>query len=517
MISGKPFKYWRRLFFAFGALIAVASLWHPSTRSQPPSGVDYILVVDTSMSMIGQGEPGARNIFPDVKKAVGNLISRTRNGDSLTIYTFDRDTRPLMSASPTIYITADTNKGEVLGLIYNLNPQGNRTHTGQGLQYALRTATELKNKPDAANRKRVIVLFTDGREDVRGIEPYVPIPSNVKLAQDAEPYIYLVSLGETHETELDELKEQIGGEKTKVIRDPTLKEIQTLSEEIELALKATPTPTPVPTPLQISLNVTPASLNFGDIEPGAQTKPQTLNVRSNAAVSVSSALEDGAGTGIELVEPKQSINLNANEETTIKVRLAAASGATDGARALRLVLTPGSTEANAVVNPATVKASVTVFHVPIWRKVLKWAAIFAILLLLLITAYSLFRGKPPWELLADFKKRNHLEGTFEIIRPAPAQAEDAYIDLARLETDRALISGIVPGGATADSDAELTAPYKNGSKLVQLRRTQGVVRVNQAEIAVTELYEGDLVELGDARIRFNWLGHERPVPPGEEV
>jgi len=25
------------------------------------------------------------------------------------------------------------------------------------------------------------------------------------------------------------------------------------------------------------------------------------------------------------------------------------------------------------------------------------------------------------------------------------------------------------------------------------------------------LFDGDLIDIGDARLRFNWIGHERPI------
>ena len=102
-----------------------------------------------------------------------------------------------------------------------------------------------------------------------------------------------------------------------------------------------------------------------------------------------------------------------------------------------------------------------------------------------------------------------LEGELEVLRPRPPP-DAAYIDIGALRSRHAALSRIVPGG-TGDDDAELETAYRNGAKTVLLRRTRGGVRVNDVEVAHSDLYDGDLIEIGDARLRFNWVGHERPV------
>ena len=43
----------------------------------------------------------------------------------------------------------------------------------------------------------------------------------------------------------------------------------------------------------------------------------------------------------------------------------------------------------------------------------------------------------------------------------------------------------------------------------------GSMRVNDVETPLSELYDADLVQIGDAKLRFNRTGHVRPT--GEEL
>lgn len=84
-------------------------------------------------------------------------------------------------------------------------------------------------------RTRAIVLFTDGKEDVRGIRNPVPIPANVQLPKDT--FVFFVSLAE-HEQKLDAF-----GSAT-VFR-PTRDAIRQVAEQIRTTIK---TPEPIPEP-----------------------------------------------------------------------------------------------------------------------------------------------------------------------------------------------------------------------------------------------------------------------------
>lgn len=481
-----------------GALVLLALALPASAQTSARGSVDWLLVLDTSASMRGAG--GTRDIFATVKNSVGEFIRNAREGDSITLFTFESDTRP----RPTVRIADETDKRDLLRALDEIRAEGNRTHTGKALRDALERAAELGRRADAATRTISIVLFTDGIEDVRGISNPVSISSNIALLPEKRPFIFFISLGEReHEERLDEFARHPALEgRGEVVRDPGAQRIAELDERIRTRIAA---------PIELEIAIEPASLDFGQLEPGETTARQTLNVRSNLATSARLSLDDPAASDVSLVEPAEAVELRAGEAVAVPVQLLVARSAPDGARTLRLTLTAQAPAAEAAPRSLPINARLEVAHVPLWRRALKWLAVILILLLLAIIALSLLKGEMPWTMWRNWQERNRLEGELEVIRPAPPQPEDGFINLRNLRRDRATLAALVPGGATAEADAEMATRYKNGVKLISLSCTAGVVRVNQAEIVTADLYDGDLIELGDARLRFNWIGHERPT------
>jgi hypothetical protein len=526
----KPPKLRQQLFpllILWACAAAVCLPRHAAARqgqaedSRRRGAVDWIFVLDTSASMRGAG--GAKNIFDRVKASLADFIRSTREGDSVTLYTFDRD----VVTRPTVRISDETDKRDLLNALGGLRADGERTYTGKAIHDALLRAGELKQRSESAHRVASIVLLTDGIEDVRGIPNPVSIPSNVTLIPNSQPYIFFVSLGEEHEQQLEDfVKNPALNGRGRVVRDVGAQNIENLADSIREQVEEaepTPTPTPAPTPTPINITVEPASLDFGRVEPGGQTGRETLGLLSNADAAVRLSLE-GASGGLSLAEPTGPVSLKAGERRQISVRLAAAPNAADGARTLLLkvnVSDEAGRAPEAVVKASWAEARVTVEYVPLWSKLLKWLlrslAVLLLALLLAVFIYSLYKGDTPWGLWEEFRRRKYLEGELELIRPAPARDEDALINLGKLASKRAALSSLVPDGATAGSDAELTTAFRHGVKLIQLRSTSGEVRVNDTQVAYADLYDQDVVELGEARLRFNWLGHERPVTSEEEL
>jgi len=481
--------------------------------------VDWIFVLDTSASMRGVG--GTRDIFDRVKGSLADFIRSVRAGDSVTLYTFDRDT----VTRPTVRISDETDKRDLLNTLRGLNANGERTYTGKAVRDALLRAGELKQRSESAHRAASIVLLTDGIEDVRGIPNPVSIPSNVALIPNNPPYIFFVSLGAEHEQQLENfVKDPALEGRGAVVRDLGAENIEKLAEgireQVEEAAEAMPTPTPTP----ITITIEPASLDFGRVEPGEQTGRENLDALSNSDAVIRLSLEGGARGDLSLAEPSGPVMLKAGERKQISVRLAAAPDAADGARTLILkvnVSDEAGRAPDAVVRASWADAHITVEHISLVSKLLKWLAIALALLIVLFAAYLfyslVYKGKGPRELWSDVVEHNYLEGEIEIIKPSPQQPEDGVVSLSALKIKRVALSSVTPSGATGDSDAELSTVYKDGIKHVRLERTLGSVRVNGVEVAVADLYDGYLLELGDARLRFNWLGHEEvPTADGQE-
>ena len=485
-------------------LVTVCVLLAPCvapSQTTKSGSVDWILVLDTSASMYGAG--GTRDIFGAVKSSLGEFVRQARLGDSVTLFTFDSDTHP----HPTVRITDETDKRDLLREVDQFKAEGNRTHTGKAIRDALERATELGNRTDAEGRTVSIVLFTDGIEDVRGIPDPVSIKSNVQMLPTERPYIFFVSLGEKeHEQQLDELvmHPELEG-RGEVVRDPGAQQLSALNERVRKKIT-------VPTPLTISAE--PTQVDFGRLEPGETTEPGIIKITSNLATTGTVSIADSNIEGVTLIEPSGSIQLPGGQTVDVPVRLQFAPGLPDGPRSFNLKVEAQAPN-TATKQTATVQATVEIAHVPLWRTLIKWLAILIALLLLVIVGFSIFKGDFPWNLWKNFQERNHLEGELEIIRPVPASPESGFLGLRNLRRDRAALSEILGGIGTADGDAELATRHKNGRKLISLNRTAGIVRVNAAEVVTTDLYDGDVIELGNARMRFNWIGHDRPVDPDD--
>src|SRR5262245_1628826 len=116
-------------------LIVVFALGSTSTNGQNARGnVDWIFVLDTSASMHGAG--GTANIFGKVKDAISNFIRTVREGDTLTLYTFDRDT----TLRGHIRVSGEIDKSDLLKIVEDLPSEGDRTYTGKAIHDALNRA-----------------------------------------------------------------------------------------------------------------------------------------------------------------------------------------------------------------------------------------------------------------------------------------------------------------------------------------------------------------------------------------
>ena len=494
-------------------LSPVATSQETPNSTQRRGRVDWIFVLDTSASM--RGAAGASDIFDRVKSALETFINNTEQGDSVTVYTFDRDTMP----RPTVHISDSTDRRDLINTIRNLEANGDRTHTGKAVRDAIERARELRQRGEAERRIPGIVLLTDGIEDVRGIPNPVPILSNVKRLSEVQPYLFYVSLGEEHDTQVGRLVNDpaLPPGYGQVIRDQNAQDIRNIIERIRPVVEVL-SPAPSPTPLQVNINVDPISLDFGEIKPGKQTARETINLNSNIDVVVEISL-DGQPAGIALIEPSGPIALKADQVTTVDVHLGIAGDAADGPRTFLLKTNVrndlGSLAPDAEIRTGSVECRLGVRHIPLWRVLLPWFAVILGVLLCVLIGVCLYLGTTPWGLLHKIGERNLLEGELEVLRPKPSQPEQAFVNLSGLNSRRLVLSQVVPDGAAGDADAELETARAKGAKLMRLRRINGYVRVNGAEISFADLYDGDTIELGDARLRFNWFDRRRPDENGD--
>lgn len=436
------------------AFLSIAVQAHAQQRG----AVDWIFLVDTSKSMRGLG--GTKDIFDDVKASVGSFVREANDGDSVAIFTFDRDVR--LHSAMEIEGTA---REDLHAITAGLEANGDRTHLGGAIAAGLTRAESLRRKSDAT-RVRAVVLFTDGKEDVHGIADPVPISSN--LEKVADTFVFFVSMGE-HEPKLDQFARDT--ERTSVLKAPTPAAIARVAQEIRAKL---PTP-PKPQPLLITL--TPTAIDFGEVRRGKPTPERELRIAANRPARVAVTLANAEGVTMKAIE--------VNAPATIRLHLEVGEDAPPGPQRLTIY-----------ASNAAVRATVTVLPPSMVVRALQGLAALALLVAAAFLAWKRHRS-------------NHeLEGELEILAPRVG-SDAAFVGLPQLQATKVVLSSIVPAEALAGSDARLFVRRRDGAKRVWIAVQSGSLRINDVETPTGELYDADTIHIGEAKLRFNRLGHER--------
>jgi hypothetical protein len=419
-----------------------------SVQAQSRGAIDWIFLVDTSKSMLKNG------VFTEVQSSLDTFVREASEGDSVALLTFDDDVQLRTSTS----VGAD--RSDLHAIIEGLAPEGNRTHLGAAIEAGL------ARPPSVAPRTSAIVLFTDGKEDIRGIRNPVPIPTDI--ADDLRrnnSHIFFVSMGE-HEDRLRNLGRFIEANDAATIR------------EMASRIRREIAPEPPPPPPRVT--VVTKSLDFGELAPGTTTPPRDVTITSDKPTTVTITLAPVAGIAM----PPREVRI-ANS-ATVPLQLAIAEDIAPGAQQLTLRI---GTDA--------IPATLTVLAPSPLIRAAKWLLGIAILAIAALLAR------------AELKRRNRLEGELEIVAPrTPADA--AYVGLPTLKSDEIALSSIVPLDALAGSDARLYCRRKDGKKQVWIAASSGSLRINDVETPMSELYDADTIDIGAARLRFNRVGCERP-------
>jgi len=429
-------------------------------RAQPRGAVDWVFLVDTSKSMRGIG---GKNIFPDVKASIASFVREASDGDSVTIFTFDSDVR--LHASTEIRGAA---RDDLVTIIDALEANGNRTHLGLAIQKGLARASAL-HAGDDKTRVQAVVLFTDGKEDVRGIAD--PVPISASLDRVNGTYVFFVSMGkDEHEAQLDVFASQ--AKNATVLRAPTREAISEVAQNIRNRLPKRDPP---------RITITPSNLDLGDVRRGKSVETD-VTIDADRPAQVALQLAD-ASPGITM-EP-QTVKTPAH----VHLRIDVADDTPPGNA--RLTLKAGNATASGTINVTRPSP-------------LRW-----LLLLPFLAAIA-------WFAWSRHRRNNRLEGEIEILQPHVA-ADAAFVGLPRLDASEVALSAIVPGDALGGMDARLFVRRRGGQKEVWIAASGGPLRINDIETPTSALYDADTISVGDAKLRFNRVGHERTATPEEEL
>jgi hypothetical protein len=406
---------------------------------------------------------GGKNIFPDVKASIASFVREASDGDSVTILTFDSDVR--LHASTEIRGGA---RDDLVSIVDSLEANGNRTHLGLAIQRGLERAAMLRADGDKTGVQSV-VLFTDGEEDVRGIAHPVPISASVDRVDGT--YVFFVSMGEReHEKQLDEFVRRT--KKATVLRAPTRDAIHEVERSIRAKIDHQTKPAVI--------TIKPATIDFGDIRRGKSAEGEVA-IDADRHVQVALQLT-GAPEGVTM-EP-QTVTTPAR----VHLRIDVAAGAAPGRGTL--TFKAGNATATGALNITTPSP-------------LRW-----LVLLPLLAAIA-------WFAWSRHQRNNQLEGEIEILEPQVAP-EATFVGLPRLSASAVTLSAIIPPDALGGTDARLFVRRRSGRKEVWIAASSGSLRVNDVETPTSALYDADTISIGDAKLRFNHVGHERTGRPVEE-
>ncbi len=163
----------------------------PAEASATP--IDLILIVDTSATMIGKA--GGQNIFPQVKKALKELVDSCGSGDNVILIPYDSDVRA--GATSVVYDQQD--KDAIRAEIESMKAAGLWTYTAAAIQKGLEEARRLDELQGSKKHPKVVVLLTDGLNDpppsVRGTASEVHLSEVARRFQGMPWFVWQVQLG----------------------------------------------------------------------------------------------------------------------------------------------------------------------------------------------------------------------------------------------------------------------------------------------------------------------------------
>ena len=363
---------------------------HPPVVNTP---IDWIFLIDTSASM-SHVEPGRQTIIVNVKDTLHRFISGLQVGDSLTMIVFDTTSR-FASAGVSKTIRGQPDLNAAHQLVDRLSAQGDWTQTGAALKDAL---NEVSSRPDKA-RPAAIILFTDGKEDVRGIQNPVRIPDAIKLIPDQDvPFVFYVSLDAVPDPDLQKFIEAVNSKaprseaangkappRAQIFSDPHGGDLSTVRAKIEEAITILRRPQP--------LKLAPDRLDLGTIRPGGRGDT-SLDIESPVDTTVEVSMSSVPPDHTLTVHP-ETLVVQRKKKGRIQISLSLAEDAHEGTQEYAIELKPVDNPQG--LDPATRSIPIKVIvHRPwywvAWQYMKglspwMWLLLFLLLLILVAAVY----------------------------------------------------------------------------------------------------------------------------------
>ena len=142
---------------------------------------DYIFLIDVSGSMIGKGDGNGSIVFPELKKATGDFISKNiPDGSRLRIFTFGEK----VFGNQEFTVDA-AGRQAAISYIKGLQAIGQKTDLYGTTNEALKIAGDAHDKPI------MLLIFTDGKDNVQRASA-AEVLSKYKIYTSKNPNLYVL-------------------------------------------------------------------------------------------------------------------------------------------------------------------------------------------------------------------------------------------------------------------------------------------------------------------------------------
>jgi hypothetical protein len=343
---------------------------------RPPaeSPVDWIFLIDTSKTMTERID--GTTILDRVKSTLREFTKLLRPNDTLSAFAFDatsrRLSRRILATGPDL-----ENFARQIG---ELQALGQWTHTGAALRDGLGEVYARAVPQGQKPRPVAIVLFTDGREDLRGIPPAqrVAVSSAIRLVRDDRvPYVFYVSLGTTPDPALMGFLDGLNGVAAGhgvLFSGPGGQGLSQAVEQMRVLVEE-------PEPLVIR----PGAIDLGKVYLGGSSDAGYIDILSPAEATVT-VRSVAAPYGHTLTfDPAGEVAVSPDRTTRIRVLLDVDGNATTEHAVYSLTVTPVNPPPRLLPEEREIPIQVEVTRSP-WMRILLLALL---LLALLLAAYLL--------------------------------------------------------------------------------------------------------------------------------
>jgi len=151
-------KY-RAIMFSFALILVFSLTFSNSTHAQSSTSIDYVILMDTSESMMWKGNPP---LFEQLQDVVIAFVDSFQRGANVTVYTFDQEVR-LVGDWNNIN---DFQKQEIKEALSNLKAEGQQTRLWDAVCEGVNVLENSQRPELVDNQFQMLISFTDGLDNM---------------------------------------------------------------------------------------------------------------------------------------------------------------------------------------------------------------------------------------------------------------------------------------------------------------------------------------------------------------